>query len=103
MPELISRENFVFDKIARGNPMMKIMDFLIQNEEKDFTITEISEGSRVGRTTIWNGLLGYILDEGLVIKTRNVGNARLYRLNINDEKVAALVSLHNLLERGRDV
>jgi len=103
MPELIHKESFVFDKVAKGNPAMRIMDFLIQNKDKDFTITEISEGSEVGRTTIWNGLLEHLSDEGLIIKTRNVGNAKMYRLNKEDEKVRALISLHNSLREHQNV
>lgn len=103
MPELIHKENFVFDRVAKGNPTMRIMDFLIQNKENDFTITEIAEGSDVGRTTIWNGLLEYLLNEGLIIKTRTVGNAKMYRLNIKDEKVRALISLHNSLKEHQNV
>jgi len=103
MPELIHKGDFVFAKIAKGNPTMRIMDFLIQNQEKDFTITEISEGSNVGRTTIWDGLLSFLLNEGLIIKTRNVGNAKMYCLNKEDEKVKALIALHNSLKGYQNV
>ena len=103
MPELIHKENFVFDRVTKGNPAMRIMDFLIQNQGGDFTISEISEGSDVGRTTIWKGLLEYLLDEGLIIKTRNIGNAKMYRLNTEDEKVKALISLHNSLLEHQNV
>ena len=103
MPELIQKSNFVFDRVAKGNPTMRIMDFLIQNPKKDFTITEIAEHSDVGRTTLWNGLLDSMMDDGLIIKSRTVGNAKLYRLNTNDEKVKALMALHNTLEGEKDV
>ena len=103
MPELIQKEKFVFERIAKGNSMMKVMDFLIQNKEHDFTITEIAESSNVGRTTLWGGLLESMLDEGLIIKVRNIGNAKLYKLNLEDEKVKSLISLHNLLWENKNV
>jgi hypothetical protein len=103
MPELMQKPKFVFDKIAKGSLVMQVVDFLIQNPDKDFTISEISDGAEVGRTTLWDGLLDFMLNEGLIIKTRTIGNAKLYRLNINDEKVKALIKLHKLLGEKQNV
>ncbi len=99
MPELIGKQKFVFDRIAKGNPAMRVIDFLIQNKDSDFTITEIADGADVARTTLWSGLLNFILDEGLIIKTREVGNAKLYKINQDDEKVKTLIKLHKNLEK----
>ena len=103
MPELVQKQKFAFDKIARGSSVMQVIDFLIQNKDKDFTITEIAEGADVGRTTLWDGLLNFMMNEGLIIKTRTVGNAKLYRLNAEDEKIKALIKLHKILGDNEDV
>lgn len=97
MPELIQKQKFVFDKVTNGNIVMRVMNFLIQNPDEDFTITQIVEGAEVGRTTLWKGLLSFMMDEGLVIKSRVIGNAKLYKLNKKDEKVKALISLYKVL------
>ena len=103
MPELIKKTYFVFDSISRNNPMLKIIEFLVENKEQDFTISEISGGADVARTTLWNGILESLLNEGIITKTRDVGNAKLYKLNIQDEKVKAIIKLYETLKRVKNV
>lgn len=99
MPELIHKEDFVFEKVSRNNPTLRVMNFLIENREKDFTITEIADASGVARTTLWSGLLDFLMDEGMIIRTRVIGNAKMYKLNKEEEKVKALVNFHNVLKK----
>lgn len=98
MPELIKKQNFVFEKISQNNPTLKVMDFLINNKSRDFSLSEIAGYSEIARATLYKGLLKFLLNEGIITRTRVVGNVKLYKINLEDEKVKALTKLHESLK-----
>jgi len=86
-------EGSLFLKVLGGkDPTLKILDFLIDNIGFDYSKTEIAEGAGISRTTlfsVWDGLER----SELVAFTRNVGRAKMYRLNIESEVTKKLVKL----------
>lgn len=71
----------VFLEIFGDTPVLRVLDFLVVNEEFDYSMTDIAELSGVGYSTLklfWERLEG----EGIVIQTRIVGKAKMYKLNI---------------------
>jgi len=64
-----------------GNtPLIRIVDFLLENRLRDFTKKEISQGSGVS----WTSLYRYWsrLEEKNIVKiTRQIGRIKLYQLN----------------------
>lgn len=56
---------------------MKVIDFLLNNKEFDYSLTDIAKGADVGWTTLhqfWPELVNL----GIVKKTRKIGRAELY-------------------------
>ncbi len=63
------------------SPTLRVMDFLIVNEDFDYSMTDIAKDSGVGYSTLklfWNTLE----KSNIVIMTRIVGKAKMYKLNL---------------------
>ena len=70
----------IFLKIFGDSPVLRVLDFLIVNEDFDYSMTDIAKLSGVGYATLklfWSTLE----KNGVVANTRNVGKARMFRLN----------------------
>ena len=70
----------IFLKIFGETPTLKVLDFLIVNEDFDYSMTDIAEQSEVGYSTLkifWNKLE----KERIVTNTRTVGKAKMYKCN----------------------
>ena len=69
-----------FLQIFGDSPMLRVMDFLIVNEDFDYSMTDIASQSGVGYSTL--KLFWKNLEESKIVKqTRAVGKAKMYRLN----------------------
>ena len=72
-----------FLQIFGDSPMLKVFDFLIVNEDFDYSMTDIAAQSGVGYSTL--KLFWKKLEESKIVKqTRVVGKAKMYRLNFNN-------------------
>src|SRR3989344_9085316 len=72
-----------FLQIFGESPMLKVLDFLIVNEDFDYSMTDIASHSGVGYSTLklfWKKLE----DSKIVKQTRVVGKAKMYRLNFDN-------------------
>jgi len=73
----------IFLQTFGTSPLMRVLDFLVVNEEFDYSMTAIAELSGVGYSTLklfWNKLE----KGGIVVQTRTVGKAKMYRLNLSN-------------------
>lgn len=74
------------------SPNIKILDFLIEGQDFDYSMTEIAKGAEVGWsafTRIWQKLLA----KEIIIQTRTIGNAKLFKLNKDNPAVKKLIKL----------
>jgi len=81
---------------GRNDPVIRVIDFLIDNEAFDYSKTEISREMGISRTTllkIWKTLE----DLGIVVETRRVGRAKMYRLNKKNPIVQKFIELDNAI------
>ncbi len=86
----------MFTRAIGNTPKIKVLEFLIEGRELDYSISDIAEGAGIGRTTlfrIWNDFV----DLGIVKYTRDIGNAKLYKLNILNPFVRKFVDLFDTL------
>jgi len=94
--EMREDETLLLKFLGRENPIVRVIDFLIDNEAFDYSKTEIAKGAGVSRTTlqkIWSTLE----DLGIVVETRRVGRAKMYRLNKDNPIVRKFIELDNAL------
>ncbi len=85
-------EETLFTKAVGNTPKIKVLEFLIEGRELDYSISDIAEGAGIGRTTlfrVWKDLL----DLKIIKPTREIGNAKLFRLNIENPLVKKMISL----------
>ena len=78
------------------SPVLKVLDFLMDNECFDYSKTDIAEGANLSRATLfkaWPKLEA--LD--LITATRSVGQAKMYRLNKKNPIVKKLMELDDTI------
>jgi DNA-binding transcriptional ArsR family regulator len=78
------------------SPMLKVLDFLMDNESFDYSKTDIAEGTGLSRATLfkaWPKLEAL----ALITATRTVGQAKMYRLNKQNPIVKKLMELDDVI------
>ena len=86
----------VFIKTFGNYPLIRIIDFLIYSRDFDYPITEIAKNSNVNFQTL-KKLWPRLEKDKVVIKTRELGGAELYKLNVENTVVKKLIELNNFL------
>ncbi len=82
----------LFRRALGDTPKIKVLEFLIEGRELDYHISDIAEGAGIGRTTlfrIWEDLIR----TKIIVSTRHIGNAKLYKLNQNSVFVKKMIEL----------
>jgi len=78
------------------SPQIRILDFLITERNIDFNITDMAKNAGIGRATlyrIWKDLI----KNKIIIKTREIGNSKLYKLNESSQFIKKIIELDNEL------
>ncbi len=87
------KQESIFVEYFGDTPMVRILDFLILGKDFDYSMTDIAEGSHVGWTSFtraWRELE----KRKVIVHTRNIGRAKLFKLNTQDQTVQKLIKLH---------
>ena len=82
----------LFRKVLGDTPKIRVLEFFIEGRELDYSISDIAEGAEIGRTTlfrIWNDLI----KTKVIVPTRQIGNAKLFRLNIVNPFVKKFIEI----------
>ena len=85
-------EKSSFRMVFGDSPVIKVLDFLLDNREFDYSLTDITKGADVGWSTLhqfWNDLVRL----GIVRKTRKIGRAELYKLDETNPLVKKLIEI----------
>ena len=86
----------LFTKAIGNTPKIKVLEFLIEGRELDYSVSDIAEGAEIGRTTLFR-IWDDFVDLGIVKPTRVIGNAKLYKLNLSNPFVRKMVDLFDTL------
>lgn len=82
-----------------NNAQASVVKFFLKNQAQDFSSKEIASGARIGRTTLWESkILETLLDIGLIVKTRSIGNASLFRFNSDSAMGKLLSKVYRVIE-----
>ena len=80
-------------RIVFGNsPLVKVIDFFLENREFDYSLTDIAKNADIGWSTL-HGFWNNVVMLGIVKKTRKIGRAELYMLNLDSPLVKKLIEL----------
>ena len=91
-------EKSVFMEYFGNYPLIRVLDFLIDGRDMDYSMTEIAKNSGVGWTAfseIWKSLT----KREIVVLTRKIGNAKLFKLNTKNQWVSELIKMDNLITK----
>jgi DNA-binding transcriptional ArsR family regulator len=80
----------MFKDIFGDCPQTKILDFLADHPDFDYSISEIAKNSHVSRPTVYK-IKDILLKKALIIQTREQGGSPLYKLNIENEIVQVIL------------
>ena len=87
-----SENDSVFVEYFGGSPYIRVLDFLLEGQIFDYSMTEVARGAHVGWsafTKIWESLL----EKNIIVPTRTIGNAKLFKLNRENPIVKKLIQL----------
>lgn len=92
-------EESLFLEHVGDSPHMRVLQYLIEGKDFDYTLTDMLNAG-VSWGTL-NTLIPKFVELGLIVKTRKIGRATLYKINQENVAVKQLVQLYNqlLLER----
>ena len=86
----------IFRETLGDTPVIRVLDFLLEGRGLDYSLSDIAENSNIGWTTlhrIWDKML----KSGLVMPTREIGRAKLFKLNEENPAVKELIKLYDTL------
>jgi DNA-binding transcriptional ArsR family regulator len=88
----ITMTESALSKIMGEGPSAKITEHLLIGREFEYTVEDIHEATKVSRITITRKLKQMIKD-GLVKETKKIGKSQLYRIDMTNSIVQALIGL----------
>ena len=77
-------------------PMIRVLDFLLENDVFDYSKKDICKNSEVS----WNTMEGFwenLEEMGVITRTRKVGKAEMYKINAGSPIVKQLAELDKKL------
>ena len=86
----------IFREALGDSPIIRVLEFLIEGRGLDYSLSDIAENSNIGWTTlhrIWDRLIKL----RVVIPTREIGRAKLFKLNEENQAVKDMVRLYDTL------
>ena len=83
----------VFLQEEGDTPKNRIWSFLIVHSEYDYSMKEIARHSKVGYTTLKN-LWKEFRAKKVVVQTRTIGKAKLYKLNFKNPVVKSFIDYY---------
>ena len=89
-------EPTIFRELFGDTPKIRVLEYLLEGREIDHSIGDIAEGAGINRVTLFR-LWPEIEKSKIVLYTRNIGNAKLFKLNIKNSYVKSLVELFDKL------
>ena len=94
----MDEDKSVFMEYFGDYPLIRVLDFLIEGRDMDYSMTEIAKNSGIGWTAfseIWPRLL----EKGIITFTRKIGNAKLFRLNLKNPWVKELLKMDKIITK----
>lgn len=89
-------EQTIFQELFGNTPKIRVLEYLLEGRDLDHSIGDIAEGAGINRVTLFR-LWPKIEKSKLVVHTRDIGNAKLFKLNMKNSYVKNLVELFDKL------
>lgn len=89
-------ETSLFIEFMGDSPTIRILDYLLTERDLDFSITDMAKNAGIGRTTLYR-LWGSLIKNKIIMPTRVIGKAKLYKLNKENFKIKKLIEIDDRL------
>ena len=90
------REITIFREALGDGPVIRVLDFLIEGRGLDYSLSDIAENSNIGWSTL-HRIWGKLLKLEIVKSTREIGRAKLFKLNEENSAVKELIQVYDTL------
>lgn len=100
MPIKKTYSSSIFIEILGDTPKIRILDYLIEGRDLDYSLSDIAQNAHIGWTTV-HRLLPNMLKTGVILPTREIGRAKLYKINKDNKAVSQLIKLYDSLLRAQ--
>ena len=92
----MSKEGSLFTDFMGDSPLMKVIDYLLTERELDFSISDLARNAGISRATMYR-ILSSLIKNKIIVPTRAIGRAKLYKLNKENITVKKLIELDDVL------
>lgn len=92
------KEKTSFAIVFGESPAARIIDFFIDNQEFDYCLMDVSKGAEVSWITV-RRLWPRLVKLGILAKTRKIGRAVLYKLNISSPIVRKMIEMDMVVSK----
>lgn len=89
-------EKSLFIEFMGDAPTVRVLDYLLTERELDFSITDMAENAGIGRATLYR-MWDSLIQHDVIVPTREIGQAKLFKLNIQDPKIKKLIEIYDML------
>ncbi|MEA2053953.1 MAG: winged helix-turn-helix domain-containing protein [Candidatus Thermoplasmatota archaeon] len=80
----------MFREIFGGSPQAKILDFLGDHPNYDYSISDIAEYAEISRPTLYKIIPG-LIGKKILVETRIIGKSKMFKLNTKNELVRKIL------------
>ena len=81
------KEKSIFLEFMGDSPIMRVIDYLMEVNGLDFSITDLARNAKVGRATLYR-IWDNVIKNEMIVHTRVIGKAKLFKLNKPKNKKA---------------
>jgi hypothetical protein len=86
----------LFRELFGDTPKIRVLEYLLEGRELDHSIGDIAEGAGINRVTLFR-LWPEIEKSKLAVHTRNIGNAKMFKLNLKNPYVKIIMEMFDKL------
>ena len=93
-----SKKLSIFLRVLGESPKARVLEYLIETKGLDICLTDLARNSGISRATLirmWKDLI----KEKVIISTRNVGRAKMFKLNEENQYIERMIEIFNLCMR----
>ena len=82
----------MFTDIFGDAPRVKLLDFLADHPDFDYTISQMAEFANLARPTVYK-LVAELQNQDMLTLTRSVGDSKFYRLNVANPRIVSMLQV----------
>jgi len=82
----------MFTDVFGDSPRVRLLDFLADHPEFDYTISQMAEFADIARPTLYK-LVPELQSERILTFTRSVGDSKFYRLNVVNPRIVSMLQV----------